>query len=314
MAQERTDHGRALDPGWDREAGLEPALSDSDIHDVLALRGLLGMGVLASTLRLRSRVDFGIDKRRVKRLAVPYRANDTPSERAEFAHMDRSLLLAHLAHYDVGLSEEQLREAIGKLQRMGKGQRDLFYGRWLRAARAGMTSQEQEQLQDEGRLDLTNAAQWRLLCRLYLRNIETINFWLAMVVLPDDTAQFDRRLTATPWMLVDGRVGRGRCGFSGTNDNNLVLPLQMRPVEPTQDSPLRALGATNGRMMDYLVKHGLEVTVVGGKVPASNDEAPATSVGQSGQSQQKALWQQVLTLAVERGRMPSSTPGRYWRA
>jgi hypothetical protein len=241
------------------------ALSDARRDEMLALRGLLGLGVLASTLRLRSQVEFGVDVRRIKRLAVPFRANNTPSDRAEFAHMDRSLLLTHLAYYDIGLSESQLHEAIRKLKGMAQAQRNFHYSRWLSVARPAMTQEEQDQLQDDNRIDLTNAAQWRLLCRLYRHNIETINFWLANVVLPQDTAQFAKRLTATPWMLTDDSAGRGCCGFSGTNDNNLLLPLQMKPFEPTdQDSPLRPLGATNGRMLACLLDHGYDVTVVGG--------------------------------------------------
>jgi hypothetical protein len=278
------------------------ALSDTRRDEMLALRGLLGLGVLASTLRLRSQVEFGIDVRRIKRLAVPFRANNTPSDRAEFAHMDRSLLLTHLAYYDIGLSEKQLREAITKLKGMAQAQRTFHYGRWLRAARSAMTLEEQDQLQDDNRIDLTNAAQWHLLSRLYRHNIETINFWLANIVLPDDTAQFDKRLTATPWMLADDSIGRGCYGFSGTNDNNLLLPLQVRPFEPTdQDSPLRSLGATNGHMLACLLEHCRGVTVVGGNEITSmaklavDDHHPPPPP-----QQQPLLWKQALALAVER--------------
>ncbi|KAI9453144.1 hypothetical protein BJY52DRAFT_1214289 [Lactarius psammicola] len=57
---------------------------------ILLLRGLLvdGEGVLGYVLKERRwRVDYGLDPRRTL-LAVPYRAKDVPSLRAEFGHPD----------------------------------------------------------------------------------------------------------------------------------------------------------------------------------------------------------------------------------
>ena len=57
---------------------------------VLALRGLLAGGMLAHCIMLRPSVDFGVPGcGRMKALAVPYTAADTPSARSEFAHPDK---------------------------------------------------------------------------------------------------------------------------------------------------------------------------------------------------------------------------------
>lgn len=45
-------------------------------------------------------------------MAVPFRACDTPSERAEFKHPDAAIVKTQLAYYQAGLQAEQLREAL----------------------------------------------------------------------------------------------------------------------------------------------------------------------------------------------------------
>jgi hypothetical protein len=47
-----------------------------------------------------------------KRIAVPFRAADTPDERSEFAQPDVALLLSHLAYYRDGLSKQELKAAL----------------------------------------------------------------------------------------------------------------------------------------------------------------------------------------------------------
>ena len=47
-----------------------------------------------------------------KRLAVPFRAGDTPDERSEFAQPDVALLFTHLAYYSDGLSPDELKAAL----------------------------------------------------------------------------------------------------------------------------------------------------------------------------------------------------------
>jgi hypothetical protein len=83
-------------------------------NDVLALRGFLACGLLVHCLEKRHRIDYGIKRREgsMKRMAVPFRANDTPSERSMFAQPDIELLYTTLSYYYDGLSVEEFVEVM----------------------------------------------------------------------------------------------------------------------------------------------------------------------------------------------------------
>jgi hypothetical protein len=81
----------------------------------------------------------------------------------------------------------------------------------------------------------------------------------------------------------------------------------MHPFEPTdQDSPLRPLGATNGHMLACLLDHTRGVAVVGGNnyetlvCQADKQAVYGHRPPPQHQQQPTLLWQQALTLAVER--------------
>ena len=67
-----------------------------------------------------------------KRMAVPFRAARTPSERSEFAQPDVSLLLATLAYYHDGLTREEVVEALTRLLALGESARNDRYNDWYR--------------------------------------------------------------------------------------------------------------------------------------------------------------------------------------
>lgn len=103
-----------VDQPIDHTLKAEDVPEDSQFADVLALRGLLGHGILEHCLQKRHRVDYGIPRRPTdkKRLAVPFTAADTPSLRSEFAQPDCSLVFTVLAYYHDGLSRKELLEAF----------------------------------------------------------------------------------------------------------------------------------------------------------------------------------------------------------
>jgi hypothetical protein len=86
----------------------------------------------------------------------------------------------------------------------------------------------------------------------FSHNMEVVNFWLATCVLPLETQQYPSRLVATAWHLAHNPTGRV-CGFSGTNDNHRLLPLQVQQVGLTAAPQLQG---TNGKMLDMLMRHG----------------------------------------------------------
>lgn len=66
-----------------------------------------------------------------KRLAVPFRAADTPSPRSEFAQPDVALLLTHLSYYSDGLSLTEFKAALDQLLLMGPSAQEDHYNQWL---------------------------------------------------------------------------------------------------------------------------------------------------------------------------------------
>jgi hypothetical protein len=89
-------------------SSAQGALTEHEQSDLLALRGLLARGILVHCLKKRFRVDYGLKTDAVKRMAVPYHASDTPSERSEFAQPDCAIMMTYLSYYYDGLTHEQV--------------------------------------------------------------------------------------------------------------------------------------------------------------------------------------------------------------
>eukprot|EP00035_Acanthoeca_spectabilis_P000997 m.76812 g.76812 ORF g.76812 m.76812 type:complete len:2981 (+) comp10556_c0_seq1:218-9160(+) len=241
---------------------------DSDANDVislanlpseacqatlLALRGLLAHGVLWNALEKRYRVDYGITAPthpRRKRLAVPFRAADTPADRAEFAHPDSALLLTTLSYAYGGLTDDEVLEAFEILADLTPTVQENQYKAWFAAsAKDVLNERDQGSIRTEMNIDLTNVLQKRLLCKTYNKCLPLIHFWLETAVFPTETVQYAQRLKATAWHL--GPKPGGTCaGFSGTNDQHRLLPSFVQQV-PLNNEGLRA---TNGHMLDMLRK------------------------------------------------------------
>ena len=66
------------------------------------------------------------------------------------------------------------------------------------------------------------------------------------------------RLAATSWNLASN-ISNDIIGFSGTNDNHRILPLQVRQYFASRDDGsdpvLRSLDGTNGKMLDMILEH-----------------------------------------------------------
>lgn len=66
-----------------------------------------------------------------KRLAVPYRAADLPSQRSEFQQPDVALVYSHLAYYGDGLKPHEFKQAVLMLLSRGPSEQGYHYNRWL---------------------------------------------------------------------------------------------------------------------------------------------------------------------------------------
>jgi hypothetical protein len=212
------------------------------------LRGLLAYGLLDHCLAQRHRVDYGLRNSIKgsnlginKRVAVPYRAADVPSDRAEFSHPDACLIYTTLSYYNTGLTLEQLVEALRSLLDMKPNAREYFYNIWYKST-AGSNST----IDDIKKIDLTNSLQLQTLFGQYQFSVEAVNFWLNNCLFPQ-TKQYPQKMGTSAWHLLPQNAES--IGFSGTNDNHRLLPLHVKQNEPESNS----LRATNGEMLEKLL-------------------------------------------------------------
>ena len=235
-----------------REDGL-----DVRHEQLLALRGFLAYGILEHCLTRRHRVDFGISRvekplAQMRRVAVPFRASDSPAERAEYAQPDIMIVFTYIAYYEDGLSKEQFKETVNELLGSGPNAQALEYSSWFDSSKALMQMEEQVQIDSVNKIDLSNPSMLNLMYRFYRYNMKTIHFWLSKVVLPQETMVFPHRLVANAWNLADNSR-KNVLGFSGTNDTKLLLPLQLSQSTPNSAQ----LEATNGKMLAMFMRNSI---------------------------------------------------------
>ncbi|KAE8895661.1 hypothetical protein PF003_g20236 [Phytophthora fragariae] len=269
----------------DARVGLEEALGDHFKKfapfksQLLALRGLIAFGVLEHCMEKRYRVDFGLpfSGSRPKKIAIPFRAADVPSDRSEFSHPDVCIVLTLLGYYHNGLTDEEVGNTFRMLLRLDISEQRQKYSQWYASVEGGLDSEDQKTLCDVRHISLSDARQFASLCRVFKFCMEAINFYLNTCVFPKDTQQYPQRLSRTAWNLA---AGDSNIGFSGTNDNHRLLPLSVRQQEPNDPSLL----GTNGKMIDKI----LQVTQ-GYEVIRPSSETFAIP------------WQSILLYAVDKG-------------
>ena len=179
---------------------------------------------------------------------------DMPSERSEFSHPDCAMLLTILSYYSSGLSKIQLKAAFEALLVKGCNYKKSTYADWLSKSRKRMDDTTLHSLNKIDKIDLTNKLQFNDLYEYFHMNPETINFWLNTCIFPRDLDHYPQRLVANSWHLA---FNKDSCsvGFSGTNDNHLVMPLQLQQYLPwnTKHPIWRKLLSTNGKMLDVVI-------------------------------------------------------------
>ena len=238
---------------WLAEQDAAGDINQLQLDQLLATRGLLATGLLEHCLSRRHRVDYGVDARRgaTRRVAVPYRASDTPSERAEYAQPDTLILLTHLSYYHSGVSRADLKEAVTVLLTLGQYAQKAEYALWLDSARTTMSATQLNKLDNVNKLDVTSDVTLDLLHEVYRYNMAAMNYWLDACVLPRETMQFPNRLVANPFNLTDNPTG-AVIGFSGTKDNHLLLPLHVSQRTPDGADELLA---TDGKMCNLVLQN-----------------------------------------------------------
>ncbi|PHH64685.1 hypothetical protein CDD81_4126 [Ophiocordyceps australis] len=215
--------------------------TDATKDALLLLRGLLAGDVLSYALsHKRWRVNFGLDSERVPRtkLAVPYRAKDMPSQRAEFSHPDTVMVLTSLCYYYGGLSNDDLFDSLTHLSK--SDQASIEYNLWTSC----MPDLEPQFRNFEG-INLRDKEQCleKIFPRLKF-SMGAINYFLCEIVFPKEMREFPQKLAASGW-----DIGRSKhfatTGFSGTNDSQHLLPLSVEQVALPSEEHTNALVLSN---------------------------------------------------------------------
>ncbi|KAG2039110.1 hypothetical protein BDR03DRAFT_1009308 [Suillus americanus] len=191
---------------------------------LLVLRGLLAYGILVYAIKERRwRVDYGLAPKRTM-LAVPFRAKDMPSQRAEFGHPDVAVILTCLSYYYGGLMLPQLMLCFELLLKQDNPA--LEYESWV----LGLQSVP-ESLRHFSGINTESAEQLRDLEELFACN----------------KAGFPTKLTCSGWDLAQEKRHL-TTGFSGTNDNRYLLPSSIVQHD------LNYQRSTNARVLAFLLR------------------------------------------------------------
>jgi hypothetical protein len=219
-------------------------------NTVYLLRGLIVHRILLMALKKRWNVQYGLHPLRYP-MAVPFHAKGVPSERSEWGHPDSAILLTCLAFYYEGISLEQLRESLGHILKSDEPTAE--YDRLTKGAvnlPGALRDWSSINIDD----DLTVNDIWRSM----RYSLITIDYYLNNFVFSRYARQFKHKLQSSGWDIPSA-TWRPRSsahpkrrrplttGFSGTNDNRNMLPLNIRQ----QDLP--KLQHTNAEVLTYLL-------------------------------------------------------------
>ncbi|GCA62130.1 protein of unknown function DUF3645 [Kipferlia bialata] len=207
---------------------------------LLTLRGMLHHSILHSVLCKRWGVQYGLDLSR-RMMAVPYRAKDTPSDRADYSHPDVALALTYLSYFYTGLNLPQFREVLGYVLAG-----DAKAARWRRIiAHADSHTGDvcvPESMRAVECINLKDSALISSLHRALRYNMQAIRYYLVHHAFKRESKQFPSRLQSSSWDMAATQC----IGFSGTNDSAVILPAGVRQRE------LDPLVHTNGTILSYL--------------------------------------------------------------
>ncbi|KAI1744920.1 hypothetical protein F4680DRAFT_455891 [Xylaria scruposa] len=211
---------------------------------LLLLRGLLAGGILSFCFgQKRWRVDYGLDpsRRPETKLALPFRAKDSPTPRSEFSHPDVVIVLTQLSYYYGGLSNQEIDWTFRHL--LNSDQADSEFRVWVRET--NKLSDEFKQLSGIN-LDDRAICEEEIFPHFRFSRC-AINYYLSKNVFPKEMKEFQYKLSASGWDI--GKLKTlPLTGFSGTNDSRAVLPLSVNQLDlPEQQH-------TNALVLEYLLQ------------------------------------------------------------
>lgn len=243
---------------------------NTDAHQrLLLLRGLLIHKILLLGLNKRWNVQYGIDTRRDP-IAVPYKAKGIASDQSEFGHPDVSIILTCLSFYYSGLTLPQFQQALTQLIK-SDDEPVREFDSWIRDIPSFPDS-----LSSWSSINVDDETQCTQLWGYLRQQMAVINYFLNHHVFPRHSRVFERKLVSSGWDIatkaatvadeslaiskeniqlkpdtVNKTVGRSTSltvGFSGTNDNKTLLPLNV------VQNDLPGLAHTNADVLTYLLQ------------------------------------------------------------
>ncbi|KAI1493235.1 hypothetical protein F5X96DRAFT_622924 [Biscogniauxia mediterranea] len=210
---------------------------------LLVVRGLLMDGILTLCLDKRWNVQYGLHPHRDP-IAVPFEAKGTPSEQSEFGHPDVAILFTCLSFYYSGLTLKQFSQGLGHV--LQSDDPAAQYEWWISGC-----GNLPEALRHWNVINVEDQEQMNKLWEhLHLDRI-VIDHFLNHCVFPVYAKQFDVKLQASAWDMVlfsDGQKEARTTGFSGTNDNRVMLPLSIR------QNDLPSLRQTSAEVLSYILQ------------------------------------------------------------
>ena len=223
------------------------AADPTAINTAFLLRGLLVHRLLLMTLKKRWNVQYGLHPQRDP-IAVPFHAKGVPSEQAEWGHPDVAIILTCLAFYFAGLELPQLCQSMEHLFKFDDPSPE--YERWTRSSETlpGM-------LRDYNVVNINDELQVKEIWNHLRYKVVVINFYLNHFVFPRHAKQFQIKLQASAWDIPPSLPAKQNdslrnltTGFSGTNDNKTLLPLNVTQTD------LNGLSHTNAEVLTYLLQ------------------------------------------------------------
>lgn len=218
---------------------------------IYLLRGLLVNRILMMTLKKRWNVEYGLHPQRDP-IAVPFHAKGVPSEQSEWGHPDVAILFTCLAFYYDGLNLIQLKQCLEHI--LKSDDPAVEYDKWAQSAERfppSLRAWNSLNVDDEMQLsEIWNAVRF---------NRVVIDYFLNNFVFPRHAKQFKVKLQSNGWDIplfpLGDNASNGKkattqsltTGFSGTNDNRTMLPLNIKQ----QDLP--SLLHTSAEVLTYLL-------------------------------------------------------------
>lgn len=224
-------------------------------QNLCLIRGLIVHRILLLILKKRWNVQYGLHPGRDP-IAVPFHAKGVPSEQAEWGHPDVAILFTCLSFYYGGLNLLQLRHSLEHLVKSDDPSSE--YDRWTHTSETLPNS-----LRDWNAINVSDEIQLAEIWQHVRYKIVVIDYFLNHFVFPRHAKQFRLKLQASGWDIplfspeqhfaIQHRrstkvVGPLTTGFSGTNDNKTMLPLNIKQAD------LPSLLQTNAEVLTYLLK------------------------------------------------------------